>query len=299
MAIKKVVLVGATGAIGAPILKALLEANYDVTAFTRMSSNATFPDSVKVAKVDYNDLKTLTEALEGNEALISTITGTEVAQQKLLVDAAIAAGIKRFIPSEFGGDLEHPKPRALPVFAPKVELEEYVKTKCEGTQTTYTFVYNGPFLDWGLAFDFILDVKNKYANIFDGGDVPFTANPLDFIAKGTVAVLQHLEETANRAVRLNAAVVTQNKLLEIAQRQNGTEGWQITHTDSEELEKQSYDWLKGGKPEDTPKWVFGFIKRTCFGAGQGNDYSGKDDNALLGLEQLSDKQLEELVKAQL
>jgi len=117
--IQKVALAGATGTVGAPILQALLDANYDVTVLSRPSSTHAFPASVRVATVDYTQPDSLTEAFQGHDALVSAVAIAALDQQKHLVDAAIRAGVKRIVPSNFGGDLANPKSQAMPVFAPK------------------------------------------------------------------------------------------------------------------------------------------------------------------------------------
>ena len=55
--------------------------------------------------VDYNDQSDLVEALRGTHTLLSflqLLSDPESKSQKSLIDAAIAAGVKRFAPSEYG-----------------------------------------------------------------------------------------------------------------------------------------------------------------------------------------------------
>jgi hypothetical protein len=55
--------------------------------------------------VDYDDKECLVEALRGVHTLLSfvqTVTDRDQKSQKLLIDAAIDAGVRRFAPSEFG-----------------------------------------------------------------------------------------------------------------------------------------------------------------------------------------------------
>ena len=59
--------------------------------------------SVQVVKVDFTDKPALVKALQGNEAVVLTLGGLPELfdNTKAIVDAAIEAGIKRVIPSEF------------------------------------------------------------------------------------------------------------------------------------------------------------------------------------------------------
>jgi hypothetical protein len=55
--------------------------------------------------VDYDDKATLVEALQGIHTVLSFIqllSDPEQKAQKNLIDAAIAASVKRFAPSEYG-----------------------------------------------------------------------------------------------------------------------------------------------------------------------------------------------------
>jgi hypothetical protein len=198
-------------------------------------------------------------------------------------------------PSEYGADPEVARARQLPVFAHKVQVEQYLKTKVQGTSTTYTLVCNNEFFDWDLDFNFGVDIKAKKMEIFDGGDVPFTASPLDFVARGIVSVLQHPPETANRVVRLHGKTMTQNKLLEILQRFVGKEGWQITHANLEDREKEAYEMLQKD-PSNMMAWAVAFLQCAVWGKDFGIDFSNNNDNELLGLKELSDAEIEEIVR---
>ena len=66
--IKTVALAGASGSIGSAVLKALLDANFTVTALTRPGSTHSFPSSVKVAEVSYDNAESLTASLKGIDA---------------------------------------------------------------------------------------------------------------------------------------------------------------------------------------------------------------------------------------
>ncbi|KAK3711557.1 hypothetical protein LTR37_009548 [Vermiconidia calcicola] len=296
--IQTVAVAGAAGSLGEALVKELLAANFSVTALVRPGSTSTLSPSVKAAKVDYEDMESLKTALQGHDALVSTLSTTAIKVQEKLIDAAIAAGIKRYIPSEFGCDLFNPKARALPVYAQKLKVEEDVEKKTQGTQTTYTFVFNNAFLDWGLDHGFLMDLKAKKAEIYDGGNVTFTATPIPFVAKGVVAVLQHPEETANREVRLHGAAVTQKQILDIAQRVGGKEGWQVTEARSEDLERESYENLKKD-PSNVYGWIVGMLKRAAFADGYGGDFSLNNDNAMLGLNEMSEREIDDIVRSRM
>lgn len=132
--------------------------------------------------------------------------------------------------------------------------------------------------------------------IVDGGDKPYTTTPIPFVARGTVAVLQHPDETANKEIRLQGTAITQNKLLEIAQAAAGKDGWQITNVNSAEEEKKSYELLQKD-PSNAWAWVPGFLKRAIYAEGYGGLFTKKHDNEMLGLKELSEKEVEEIVRS--
>ncbi|EWZ00016.1 hypothetical protein FOYG_03928 [Fusarium oxysporum NRRL 32931] len=64
----------------------------------------TFPEDVVVERVDLSSNRTLVEAVEGQDTVVSTVSGKAFAAQKLSIDAAISAQAKCFIPSEIDVD---------------------------------------------------------------------------------------------------------------------------------------------------------------------------------------------------
>ncbi|OWO98340.1 hypothetical protein B2J93_2302 [Marssonina coronariae] len=133
----------ATGYLGSAILKELLEPRlFEVTVLTREPGNHIFPAEVKFAKSNYTNLKSLIEALAGQDALVSAIASPVVSAQRLLIDAAEEAGVKRVIPSEFGNDTKNAKTTKLPVYAAKVEIQEHLDTLAVKGAISYTLLYN-------------------------------------------------------------------------------------------------------------------------------------------------------------
>ena len=64
-----------------------------------------------------------------------------IENQSIVIDAAIAAGVKRFLPSDFGSDYENSKTKLLPIFGQKVVIRNYLKEKAAvNPDFTYTFV---------------------------------------------------------------------------------------------------------------------------------------------------------------
>lgn len=156
MAINTVAVVGASGNVGRPVVAALLEAGFTVTAITRPGSTSTFPSTISVRRADPTSVAELTAALSGIDAVVSA-SATEVivgARQDPLIDAAVAAGVKRFIPSEFGHNLERfekfPEGKTLrEMLGGKVTTKKYLEQKArENEGFTWTGLGTSALFDW-------------------------------------------------------------------------------------------------------------------------------------------------------
>jgi len=79
-----------------------VKAGFNVTILTRDASKGGLPEGAKVKAVDYSSTDSLKAALEGQDAVVSTLGGGALGGYYPLIDAAVAAGVQRFIPSEFG-----------------------------------------------------------------------------------------------------------------------------------------------------------------------------------------------------
>jgi uncharacterized protein YbjT (DUF2867 family) len=270
-----------------------------VVVLSRSDTAPNLPTSVTVRKVDYDSVESLTAAIKGTEAIVSAVGfGGSVAQKKI-VDAAVAAGVQRIIPPEFGHNTALPEFRKLPVFTAKIELQEYLKKVSAESGITYTVVATGPFLDWGLedphAF-LIGSLKEHKVEIYDGGDKTFSATTVTDIGKGVAGILRHPEETKNRAVCIESARVTQNQLLRIAQELTPSVEWSVTHSNTDELkEKALVKLAKGGFDRDV---VSSMIKVSMFNSGFPTVFE-QSDNDLVGIKVISDDELRSIVKSNL
>ena len=133
------------------VLHALADAGFTVSALVRASSKAQFPPKIPVHRVDYDDLQALTAAFQGQDAVVSTITTAHVDAQRVAVDAAVAAKVQRFIPSEYGGDSSDPDRVEVGIFqSAKRRVVEHLESK-ELDGLTWTAICTGSWLHWVYA----------------------------------------------------------------------------------------------------------------------------------------------------
>ncbi|KAI3318444.1 NAD(P)-binding protein [Xylariaceae sp. AK1471] len=291
--LKKVAIAGSTGNLGPAILQQVVEAGFDVTVLTRQRASHSFPPSVKVAEVNYESLESLTNALRGQDAVVSTIASAALAKQLLLVEAAAKAGVKRFLPSEFGSNTVHPKTSQLPSYGDKVAVQTALKKEAQTGGMTYTLVLNGPFFDWGMRVGFVADVKGRNITLWDGGERVFSTTTLATIGRAVVGVLKHPEETKNRAVYVQDTALSSKQLLEIGKRATGDD-WKANTVSLDDHVNNGWEELHKPQP-DPAKFVMNFITASIWGEGYGSRFE-KLDNELLGIKEMNEADIEALIR---
>lgn len=275
--IKNVIVIGASGSIGPHIVSALLENRFSVSVLTRITSSATFPSTVTVHRTDYSHAS-LVDAFKGQDAVVSTIATFSAHQQADIIDAAVTAGVKRFIPSEYGVDTSLPQIAELLVPAlPKQKTIEYLRTK-ESAGLSWTAVIVGGFFDWALKIPGFLgwNIPARTATIFDGGDVEFEMTNVAQIARGVAAALSsaHIEDTKNKYIYINSFTITQNQIL-AALEEATADKFAVTHSTKAELFKNAQELLKSGKTSGSgsPAGSLELITAAIYGNGGLNEYS--------------------------
>jgi putative NADH-flavin reductase len=227
MSIKNVIIVGASGNLGPSILNAFLkEPSFNTTVLSRQGSSSTFPTGVKVIRADYESHDSLKEALQGQDAVLSLVGGMALGDQNKLIDAAIAAGVKRFLPSEYGSNTLDKRGHAIvPAFEAKFGTVTYLQSKEK--EISWTSIVTGPFLDWGLRIGFFgLDGSSKTATIFDDGEAVFSTTNLHQIGVATVNALRNADLTKNQYVYISGFQTTQKEILATAEKVTGTK-WTV------------------------------------------------------------------------
>ncbi|KAM5350210.1 hypothetical protein ACJ41O_006715 [Fusarium nematophilum] len=293
--IRNVALVGAAGNLGSEILKALHAVDqFNLTVLVREPSFADgrLPVSVKV--IDYDNPGCIVKALEGQDAVVSAVSRDAIPLQARLVEAAVTAGVKRFIPSEFGANLQNPQTRQLINNKEKVRVEELLEHYARLGRMTYTFIYNNVFLDWGMRSGLILDPKGATVNLFDGGARQVSMSRVPTVAKAGANVLLHAEETTNRSIYIHEATVSQLELYSIAREIFPKKEWKATVVDTEELQEKALAQMRSGIPNMS---VFhAFAVRGGFAEGFGNQF-GDQDNTLVGIQPMSAADIQHLIRA--
>jgi glutamyl-tRNA reductase len=144
----------ASGNFGAPITAALVKNGFEVTIISRVESTATFPSGLPVIRTPYTT-EDLTKALAGQDAVVCAVGPPGMGLQATMVDAAEAAGVKRFILDDFGWG---PDFEGLPEFGAvrvqRMEGIEHAKAHTESNpRFTWTSIATGNPVDWVSYLD--------------------------------------------------------------------------------------------------------------------------------------------------
>ncbi|MFI5627455.1 SDR family oxidoreductase [Nocardioides sp. NPDC051685] len=177
-----IVITGATGNVGRPLVDLLADAGHTVTALSRGTS-APLPTrpGVVPAVADLSDVATLAPALAGADALFLLVSGAGAhVDGPALMKHAEAAGVRRVVLQSSQAVGTRP---GAPSHAPLVELEEAVRTSA----MEWTILRPGGFASNALAW--VQMIKETGAVHAPFGDVALPViDPLD-IAEVAAAVL--------------------------------------------------------------------------------------------------------------
>lgn len=111
---KKVAVIGATGFVGTPLVKELINRGYEVEAIVRDASKVEQSEKVIAKSVDVNKVDELAEALKGNDAVINAFNAgwtnpnlyDDFLNGSVNIEKAVEkSGVKRFITVGGAGSL--------------------------------------------------------------------------------------------------------------------------------------------------------------------------------------------------
>lgn len=104
------------------------------------------PVGTTVYRTDYSK-SSLLLAFKGQDAVVNTITMPDFEEQKKMIDIAVLAGVKRFIPAEFGIDTSKEETVEIMTFLKmKPRIIQYLRSIQD--KITWTGIITGPFFDW-------------------------------------------------------------------------------------------------------------------------------------------------------
>jgi nucleoside-diphosphate-sugar epimerase len=149
---KSIILVaGATGNLGSKIVKNLLELGAEVRVLARLTSNTQQLKDLenlgaKIFKVDMDSQKEIQKACEGVSCVVSALAGLRdviVDLQSRILAAAVAAGVPRFIPSDYSLDFT----KQASGLNRNLDFRREFHAVLDKTPIKATTIFNGAFAD--------------------------------------------------------------------------------------------------------------------------------------------------------
>lgn len=285
----------ATGNLGSHILKVLTSAGFSVTAIQRADSKNVAAEATNSLKIDLSSESALAAAFKGQDVVISAVPNPKLSSEKVWMNAAISAGVKRIVPSEFSSNIEMEASRKLPIVKGKLEIRAYVEEIASAGRIEWTSINNGPFFVpwiwvvgvWGPNFN------NRTVTYHDGGHKIVCTTTLHRIAEAVAQVLkpEHMEATRNKPIYIYSAPMSERKMHDVVKRITGIE-FEEVHVSIDAVVKETQEAMRKG---DTSK-MMNFYLPFCFGEGYGGDFRDIASNETLKLKEMSDEELEEGVK---
>jgi nucleoside-diphosphate-sugar epimerase len=146
-----ILVAGATGNLGGRIVRALVDRGAEIRVIVRKSSDQgkirqLETLGVKVYRVNNWNVEELAKACNGVTCVVSALAGLRdviIDAQKVLVDAAIAAGVPRFIPSDYSLDFTKFSDGENRNLDLRREFHHYL----DSTSISSTTIFNGAFMD--------------------------------------------------------------------------------------------------------------------------------------------------------
>ena len=217
-----IVVAGATGALGRRIVRELRKRGADVTALVRPGTAAERTEPLRgfgaaVSEVDLDDLDAVAAACAGASCVVSALNGlqeTILGQQATLLDAAVRAGVPRFIPSDYSLDFTR-----LPSGSNRnFDLRRAFHERLEKSPIAATSIYNGAFADMltGQMPLILFPLKRVlyFGDARTSPDLPLDFTTMDDTAAFTAAAA--LDPRAPRSLHIAGARVSIRDLASVA-----------------------------------------------------------------------------------
>ncbi|QDK81317.1 NmrA family protein [Spirosoma sp. KCTC 42546] len=265
-----IVVAGGTGDLGGRITNALLDKGADVRALVRSTTDPAKVEKlvergVQVVWVDLSDVAGLAQACVGASCVISALQGLRdviVDAQSALLDAALAAGVPRFIPSDFSSDFTKLTVGDNRNFDLRREFNAHLDTK---PGIAGTSILNGAFaelLTYNIPF---LNFKKKQVGYWERADWRVDFTTMDNTAAFTAAAA--MDSATPRVLRIASFQISANELTAVAREITGEDFTLVRMGSRDELaayNKRERAAHPEGEQDVYPDWQRGQYMHSMF-----------------------------------
>lgn len=219
-----IVLAGATGDLGHRIARCLLQQGAHVRALIRRGNarpevSALRDSGVAIVEVDFTNVAELAAACAGGACVVSAVSGLRdviVETQSKLLEAAVAAGVPRFIPSDFSIDYT----KLPPGSNRNLDLRREFNARLDQAPIAATSILNGMFTDLLTGQAPVILFGLKRVVYWGDADQPMDFTTIDDTAAFTAAAA--LDATTPRYLRVAGEVLSFRGLSAAASEATGT-----------------------------------------------------------------------------
>lgn len=279
------------GNVGGAIISELNkgEDQFNITAITRLESKYSPPatqSNIKHTTVEYASFASLRDAFVGQDAVVNCVTGgaTQYEPSKLIIDAAVAAGVKFFFTNEFVGHIDSEQYRRLPeaFVGAKVRIREYLNGLAAEGKIAWTSLNGGPFFDmWLMKGPGGIDVKNRRVRTYGTGNNPIFWTPLPTMAVAAANMLRNPEYVANRPIYICPfEKLSQNLILSTLESVLDTK-FEVEFVDVKKINENARLALAKGEATKAMKGLA--VSNQFYDGDSGNDFSHLVENDTVGV----------------
>ncbi|XP_065847401.1 eugenol synthase 2-like [Euphorbia lathyris] len=226
----KILIIGGSGRIGKYIVQASAISGHPTFAFVRQTTSLHPVKAQLLRKFTklgvsllYGDIYnhgSLVSAIKQVDVVISTLGADQLAAQTNIISAIKESGnIKRFVPSEFGNDVDHVNAvePANSVYATKAKIRRTI----EAEGIPYTYVPSGIFATLILPLQFRYISENR-VNILGDGNVKAIYNKEQDIGTYTIRAVDD-PRTLNKTLLIKPPknIITFNEIVALKEKKLG------------------------------------------------------------------------------
>eukprot|EP01029_Cantina_marsupialis_P027627 TRINITY_DN773107_c0_g1_i1.p1 TRINITY_DN773107_c0_g1~~TRINITY_DN773107_c0_g1_i1.p1 ORF type:complete len:315 (-),score=65.61 TRINITY_DN773107_c0_g1_i1:101-1045(-) len=259
-------IIGGTGQIGTPLVLSLLSLGHKVLVITRSltGKNAEklkdFKErgAVLIELKDFSNVDEMAKVIEGADSLISCVPGAKeiiIEMEPLWLEAAVKAGCRRFVPTEFGCHTRSLDYGDGILFDYKKRLHEKIFESGIG----WTFFYTGGIFDYFLPNLRFWRQIETFGNI----DLPIYTHDINDIGRCAALCLTD-DRTINKCVQMDYNCLTQREMLAHLKKSFSDYEFEYKHHSSEfitDARNSASDEItaKKGAETDRERWGINYV----------------------------------------
>ncbi|KAI4906012.1 hypothetical protein J4E90_010971 [Alternaria incomplexa] len=228
---------------------------YQVTVLTYLSQTLSLPPHVKASDVQHKrsgySSASLQSVMTGQDLVVSTMSGGDVEQQIRIINAAIAAGVRRFIPDEFSHDSMNKQIQArIPKDAGRAKVIAHLRSMREDyPYFEWTAIATGYTLDTQLiSGNMGFDLEWHSATIHGIGTEAFAASSLERVGRVVERVISHWDEVRNQYIYAAGVITSANEVLRSTEKTTGRE-FTVGNHDVQECVAEGEKRIEKGFPD--------------------------------------------------